>query len=67
MEDPSQPYWLLSDAFAPAAGAWLTDISGDGVEKRIDFASLRFTPTEMRWSTIEREAFAMVCAQNFYD
>ncbi|EEC02866.1 polyprotein of retroviral origin, putative [Ixodes scapularis] len=58
--DLSQPYWLFTDASSAAAGARLAQMSGSGVEQPIAFAGHRFTPSQIRWSTIGREAFAMM-------
>ncbi|XP_070390817.1 uncharacterized protein [Dermacentor albipictus] len=65
--EPHQPYWLFTDASATAAGACLAQMSADGEEKPIAFASHRFNPTQARWSTIEREAFAIVWALKKFD
>lgn len=65
--EPSQPYWLFTDASATAAGACLAQMSAEGEEKPIAFASHRFSPTQMRWSTIEREAFAIIWALKKFD
>lgn len=58
--DPSKPFWLHADASAFAAGVCLSQRNESGVEVPIAFASHRFSPTQSRWSTIEREAFAVI-------
>ncbi|EEC16152.1 polyprotein of retroviral origin, putative, partial [Ixodes scapularis] len=65
--EPREPYWPFPDASATAAGACLAQVGEDGAEKPIAFASHRFTPTQTRWSTIEREAFAIIWALKEFD
>ncbi|XP_040062301.1 uncharacterized protein LOC120837151 [Ixodes scapularis] len=65
--EPHQPYWIFTDASATAAGACLAQMSEQGKEKPIAFASHRFNPTQSRWSTIEREAFAIIWALKKFD
>lgn len=65
--DPSRPYLLHTDAFAFAAGACLSQHAEDGSEQPIAFASHKFSPTQTRWSTIEREAFAVIWGLKKFD
>lgn len=65
--DITKPFWLLTDASAIAAGACLAQLTDDGKELPIAFASHRFTPTQSRWSTIEREAFAVIWGLRKFD
>lgn len=50
------------DASAAAAEACLPQIGDDGVETPIAFASHKLTPTQTRWSTIQRKAFTIIWA-----
>ncbi|KAM7299117.1 uncharacterized protein ISCGN_019684 [Ixodes scapularis] len=65
--DPEKPYWLYTDASAIAVGACLAQMGEGGQEKPIAFASHRFTPTQTRWSTIEREAFGVIWGLKKFD
>jgi len=60
--DFTKDFGLSVDASATAVGCCLFQWTAEGQEKPIDFASLKLTGTQMRWSTIEREAFAVIWA-----
>jgi len=49
-----------------AVGASLGQLDGDGVEQPLAFASQKLTPAQQIWSTIEREAYAVIWALNKY-
>jgi hypothetical protein len=60
--DYSRDFGLLVDASATTIGCCLIQWTDDGVEKPIAFASMKLSPTQTRWATIEREAFAVIWA-----
>ena len=55
------PYALHTDASAKAVGAILTQVQG-GHERVIAYLSHQLSPTQSRWSTVEREAYSLVHA-----
>ena len=57
-----EPCGILVDASSLAVGCCLIQWSNEGVEKPIAFISCKLTSTQMVWSTIEREAYAVVFA-----
>ena len=63
--DPKLPYVLITDASDVALGGLLCQKKGDQY-RIIGTVSKCFTPVERRWSTTEREAFAIVyCIRKF--
>jgi len=56
------PIILVVDASSTSVGACAMQRDTEGHEKPIAYLSRKLSPTQMKWSTIEREAFAkMVC------
>ena len=60
--DFKKDFGLLVDASATSIGCCLIQWADDGSEKPIAFASMKLSATQTRWSTIEREAFAVIWA-----
>lgn len=56
------PFCLHTDASGTAVGATLGQKDASGVEHPLAFVSQKLTATQCRWSTIEREAYAIVWA-----
>src|SRR5699024_7172566 len=56
-----KPFIVTSDASDTAMGATLSQII-DNEKRVIEFASKHFTPTQQRYSTIEKEATAIIFA-----
>lgn len=59
--DPSKPFCLATDASETAIGACLSQRIGE-TERPVAFLSKKLSPSQQKWSTIEREAFAIVWA-----
>ena len=59
--DRGKPFSLFVDASDYAVGAYLAQPDG-GLDKPVAFASCKFTPVQLRWSTIEKEAYAALWA-----
>jgi hypothetical protein len=60
--DSAKPYDIHTDASEEALGAALSQTGTDGQPLYLYFASKRLNPTQRRWSTGEREMFAIVWA-----
>jgi hypothetical protein len=63
--DFSRDFGILVDASLNTVGCCLIQIH-DGQEYPVAFASAKLTDTQSRWSTIEREAYAVVWALKKY-
>jgi len=59
-----KPFVLHTDASGKAMGATLGELDDQSVEQPLAFASQKLTDTQMVWSTIEREAYAVIWALN---
>ncbi|KAH6940366.1 hypothetical protein HPB50_027097 [Hyalomma asiaticum] len=62
--DPSKPFCLATDALETAIGACLSQRMGD-TERPVPFLSEMLNPSRQGWSTIEREASAILWALEF--
>lgn len=58
--DPKEKLVLATDASPYGAGAVLSHIYKDGTERPIQFASQTLSPTQQRYSQIDREAYAII-------
>jgi len=56
------PFVLHTDASDVAVGATLGQLDKDGVEHPLAFASHKLSGSQCNWSTIEREAYAIIWA-----
>jgi len=64
---PDRPFIIRTDASDYAVGACLSQSTEEGVELPIAFASAKLTDVQTRWSTIEKEAFAVIFALQKFD
>ncbi|KAH6920970.1 hypothetical protein HPB50_028043 [Hyalomma asiaticum] len=62
--DPSKPFCLATDALETAIEACLSQRMAD-TERPVAFLSKKLSPSQQEWSTIEREAVAIVWALEF--
>ena len=59
-----KPFCLHTDASGVAVGATLGQLDEDGIEQPLAYASQKLTGPQSAWSTIEREAYAIIWALN---
>ena len=64
--DPLEPYILQTDASDQGFGATLSQVDQSREEHPVAFASQKLLPRETRYSTIEKECFAIVWALRFF-
>ena len=55
-----KPYQLYTDASGVAVGSCLAQVDEQGIEHPIAYSSQKLTDVQTRWSTIERESFAVI-------
>jgi len=64
--DFTKPFNLFVNASGYSTRAVLTQTSDDGIELPVAFSSTKLSPTQSKWSTIEREAYAALVALQKY-
>jgi transposase InsO family protein len=57
-----KPYRLYTDACDYAVGGILVQVDDTGLERVVQYISHQLSPTQRRWATIEKEAYAVVYA-----
>ena len=62
----AEPFNLFVDASLHAVSAVLTQTGDDGTELSVAFSSTKLSQSQMAWSTIEREAYAVLSALKKY-
>ena len=62
-----QPYIIRTDASDYAIGAALAQVDDAGHERPVAFASAKLSDVQTRWSTIEKEAYAVIFALRKFD
>jgi transposase InsO family protein len=60
--DLNKPFRLYTDASRKAVGGVLVQLDDNGVERVISYVSNKLAGPQLRWSTIEKEAFAILNA-----
>ncbi|GFX77873.1 retrovirus-related Pol polyprotein from transposon 297 [Trichonephila clavipes] len=60
--DIEKPYYLHTDASQTAVGCGLGQLHGEDNIHPIAFGSQKLNPRQQKWSTIEREAYAIIWA-----
>ena len=59
---PGEPVILVVDASSVAIGACAMQLDSNGCERPVAYLSQKLTTAQTKWSTIEREAFAVIRA-----
>jgi len=59
---PGEQFSIVVDASSVAVGACIFQADSDGRDRPIAYLSQKLSPPQTKWSTIEREAFAVICA-----
>jgi len=57
-----EPFRLYTDTSQFSVGSCLAQSDEHNVEHAVAYGSQKLTPTQCAWSTIEKEAYAVVCA-----
>jgi len=57
-----QPFQLFTDASGVAVGSCLAQTDEQGVDHPVAYSSQKLTDVQTRWSTIERELYAIIVA-----
>jgi len=65
--DYNKRFEIHTDASSYAIGATLCQRGDHGEEYPISFFSAKLTDTQQRWSTIEKEAYAVIASLNHFD
>ncbi|GFW56238.1 retrovirus-related Pol polyprotein from transposon 297 [Trichonephila clavipes] len=60
--DIEKPYYLHTDASQTTVGCCLCQLDGEDNIHPIAFGSQKLNPSQQKWSTIEREAYAIIWA-----
>ena len=58
--DLDKPFWLITDASAYGIGAILAQKDGNGKMHPVSYGSTILNATQRRWSTVQRELYALV-------
>ncbi len=56
----NDPYILYTDACDYALGGILCQRDENGIERPLQYISAKFSPSQRKWATIEKEAYAVV-------
>ena len=65
--DYTRPFVVAADASNVAIGAVISNVMDDGTERPIAYMSKTLNKTQRKWSTIEREAYAVIVALNEFN